>query len=81
MAGPASSTTQFLAADAAADLIGDAVVGHVGEALAGSTLAQRVMAAVKQREDGVVAGSPRKPAKTAPPVSDTFWPVATDLWM
>ena len=81
MAGPANSTAQFLAADAAADLIGDLVAGRVGEASAGSTLAQRVMAAVKQREDGTVAGPPRKPAKTAPPVSDTFWPVATDLSM
>lgn len=81
MAGSANSTAQFLAADAAADLIGDAVAGHVGEALAGSTLAQRVMAAVKQREDGVGAEPPRRPVKTAPPVGDTFWPVATDLLM
>ena len=81
MAGPAFSTVQFLAADAAADLIGDPVAGHIGEALAGSTLAQRVMAAVRQREDDVVAGPPRKPVKIVPPVSDTFWPVATDLSM
>ena len=64
-----------LPADAAADLVADAVPPAPG-----MTLAQAVMDAVVRREHGV----PDKPARKRPlpaPVDDTFWPVASQLRM
>lgn len=78
MAGPTNDTVQVLAADAAADLMDEAIVGQAGAAQAGSTLAQRVMLAMRLRDDGVVQPV-RKPASVARPVTDRFWPIASDL--
>ena len=64
-----------LPADAAADLVGDAVPPAPG-----MTLAQAVMDAVVRREHGL-PGKPGRKRPAPPPVDDTFWPVASQVRM